>query len=262
MDLGLTNKVAMVTGGSQGIGAATARLFAAEGAQVAICGRSLGALQEVACDIKQRTGTDILTVQADFTVPQDIERFVAETVRHFGGVDILVNSVGSSTFGSFDQVSNEAWEKDVNLKLLGTVRACRAILPHLRQRGGGRIVNVAGNSGKQPYNWHFPGGAANAAILNFTHALAQEVCQYNILVTAVCPGPVETRRLRKQIQALSTIWQKPLEEGEKEFYESLPLKRAATAEEIANLIVFLASEKASYISGTAVTVDGCVSRGI
>ena len=262
MDLGLKNKVAMVAGGSQGIGAAVARLFVAEGAQIAICGRTTASLTEVSCDIKQKTGVDALTVQADFANPADIEQFVAQTVRHFGGVDILVSSVGSSAFGSFDQVSDETWEKDVNLKLIGTVRVCRAVLPHLRQRGGGRIIIVAGNSGKQPYNWHFPGGAANAALLNFTVAFAQEVCKDNILVTAVCPGPVETRRLRKQIQALSNMWEKPIEEGEQAFYASLPLKRAATAEEVANLIVFLASERASYISGTAITIDGCISRGI
>lgn len=262
MDLGLTNKVAMVSGGSQGIGKAAALLLAAEGAQVAICGRSGEALQEAAREIKTETGADVLTVSADFSIAQDIERFVTGTVEHFGGADILVNSVGSSTFGSFDQVSNQVWERDFNLKVMGTVRVCRAVLPHLRQRGGGRIVIVAGNSGKQPYNWHLPGGAANAALLNFTHALAQEVCKDNILVTAVCPGPVETRRLRKQLQALANLWQMPLEEAEKQFYDSQPLKRAATCEEVANLIVFLASARASYISGTAVTIDGCISKGI
>lgn len=262
MNLGLNDKVAMVAGGTQGIGAAVARVLAAEGARVAVCGRSLDGLTQIQSEIRTLTCTDILAVQADFSCPEDIERYVQETVGHFGGVDILVNSVGSSMFGSFDQVPDERWVDDINLKLFGAVRVCRAVIPHLRKRGGGRIVQVAGNSGKQPYMWHYPGGAANAALLNFTHALAQELSTHNILVTAVCPGPVETQRLRNQVAALGKLWNMPLEDAERHFYESQPLKRVATAEEVAYLIAFLVSDKASYISGTAITIDGCITKGI
>jgi 3-oxoacyl-[acyl-carrier protein] reductase len=262
MDLGLAGKVALVTGGSQGIGAATTRLLVAEGACVAACARSVDALEELACDIRRQYGQDILTVRADFSNADDISNFARSAAAHFGRVDILVNSVGSSMFGSFEQVPDKQWVKDLELKLVGTVRMCRAALTYMKATGGGRIINVAGNSGKQPYNWHFPGGAANAALVNFTNALAQEVCEYGILVTAVCPGPVETRRLRKQVQALSDLWGLPTEEGEKRFYEGLPLKRAAAPEEVAQLIVFLASDRASYISGTAITIDGAISKGI
>ena len=262
MNLGLTDKVAMVAGGTSGIGAAAARVLAAEGARVSVCGRSLDGLDQIQAEIKDLAGADILPVQADFSHREDIERYVQQTVDHFGGVDILVNSVGSSMFGSFDQVPDERWVSDTNLKLFGAVRACRAVIPHLRKRGGGRIVHVAGNSGKQPYMWHYPGGAANAALLNFTNALAQELCSDNILVTAICPGPVQTRRLHDQITALGNLWNMPRPEAERHFYDSQPLKRAATAEEVAYLIAFLVSDKASYISGTAITIDGCISKGI
>jgi NAD(P)-dependent dehydrogenase (short-subunit alcohol dehydrogenase family) len=262
MELGLSGKVAVVTGGSAGIGKAVAGVLAGEGAQVAICARSPDGLEAAQREIEAETGSDVLTVQADFSHPQDIERSVQETVDHFGGVDILVHSVGSSMFGSFDQVPDERWVSDINLKLLGAVRVCRAAIPHIRKRGGGRIVNIAGNSGKQPYMWHYPGGASNAALLHFTHALAQELCKDNILVTAVCPGPVETRRLRKQIGALAALWEMPVEEAEKHFYESQPMGRAATPEEVAYLVAFLVSDKASYISGTYVTIDGCITKCI
>lgn len=262
MDLGLTDKVAMIAGGSQGIGAATAHVLAAEGARVAVCARSLDGLKQLQDKIKEEAGKEILTVQADFSRPEEIDRFVQATVEHFGGVDILINSAGSSMFGRFEQVPDENWVGDINLKLFGAVRACRAVLPHMRRRGGGRIVNIAGNSGKQPYMWHYPGGAANAAMVNFTHALAQEVCQDKILVTVVCPGPVETRRLRKQMKTMADLWDMPLEQAEKQFYETLPLGRAATAEEVAYLVAFLVSNKASYISGTAITIDGCITKGI
>lgn len=262
MDLGLVGKVALVAGGSHGIGAATAKILAAEGACLSICGRSPEALQDAQAEIEKQFGSPVLTVQADFSSPTDIEQFIAKSADHFGGIDILVNSVGSSTFGTFAQVPDEAWIQDLNLKLLGTVRACRAVLPHLRCRGGGRIVNVAGNSGKQPYSWHFPGGAANAGLLNFTHALAQEVCPDNILVNAVCPGPVLTRRLRGQIDVTPELQGLPFEVAEKRFSENLPLGRVATPEEIAYLIAFLVSNKAGYISGTSITIDGCISKGI
>jgi NAD(P)-dependent dehydrogenase (short-subunit alcohol dehydrogenase family) len=262
MDFGLKNKVALITGGSEGIGAATAEILAEEGAKVAICSRTLTNQEELRRRIRKNLGVEIEICPADFSNPEDIKNFINSMAEKLGGVDILVNSVGSSMFGSFDQIPDEAWVKDINLKLLGTVRACRAVLPHMRKMGGGRIINVAGNSGKQPYNWHFPGGAANAALLNFTHALSQEVIKDKILVTAVCPGPVETRRLQKQLKSLSEIWNMPLEQSKKSFYDDCPLKRAATPEEVGNLIAFLASTKASYIAGTAVTIDGGITECI
>lgn len=262
MDLGLKNKVALIIGGSEGIGAATAECFVEEGAKVAIFSRTLESQEKLRETIKSKWGVEIETYQADFSKPEEISYFINEAAKKLGGVDILVSSVGSSMFGSFEQIPDDSWVNDINLKLLGTVRACRAVLPYMRKRGAGRIINVAGNSGKQPYNWHFPGGAANAALLNFTNALSQEVVKDKILVTAVCPGPVETKRLQKQLKALSGIWDKSLEESKKEFYGDCPLKRAATAEEIAYIITFLASEKASYITGTSVTIDGGITRCI
>ncbi len=262
MDLGIKGKVAMITGASAGIGNAAARVLAEEGARISICARSLDQLERARQEIRKETDADVLITSADFNSLDDIQRFVSRTAEHYGSIDILVNSVGSSMFGSFSEVPDERWEGDIHLKLLGTVRACRAALPHMTKGGGGRIINVAGNSGKQPYRWHLPGGAANAAMLNFTHSLAEEVSSDGILVTAVCPGPVLTRRFDKQLQAFANLWGVSLEEAEKRYLESLPLGRAATPEEVANLIAFLASEKASYISGTAVTIDGCITKGI
>jgi NAD(P)-dependent dehydrogenase (short-subunit alcohol dehydrogenase family) len=262
MDLGIEGKIALLPGGSQGIGAAAAQVLSEEGAEVAVCARSPEGLKVLQETIKTKSGREILTVQADFSKTEDINRAVQETLDRFGGIDILVNSVGSSMFGRFEQVPDDRWMSDISLKLFGTVRTCRAVVPHMRERGGGRIVNIAGNSGMQPYMWHLPGGAANAALLNFTHALAQDVCRDHILVTAVCPGPVETRRLKKQIKTMSELWKIPLERAEKQFYEELPLQRAATAEEVAYLVAFLVSAKASYISGTAITIDGCITKGL
>jgi NAD(P)-dependent dehydrogenase (short-subunit alcohol dehydrogenase family) len=262
MELGITGKIALIPGGSHGIGAAAARVLCQENTDVAVCARSPEGLEALQKEIKAKTGKKILTVQADFSNQEDIKRAVQETVDYFGGIDILVNSVGSSMFGRFEHVPDDRWVSDINLKLFGTVRTCREVIPHMRRRGGGRIVNIAGNSGMQPYMWHLPGGAANAAIVNFTCALAQDVCRDNILVTVICPGPVETRRLKKQIKTMSDLWEIPLEKAEKKFYDELPLKRAATADEVACLVAFLVSDLASYISGTAITIDGCITKGI
>lgn len=262
MDFGLKDKVALIAGGSEGIGAATAEILTQEGARVAICSRNLASQEELRKKIKEKTGAEIEICSADFSLPGDINNFINSMGDKFGGIDIFVNSVGNSMFGSFDQIPDESWVKDISVKLFGTVRACRAVLPHMRKMGGGRIIIVAGNSGKQPYNWHFPGGAANAALLNFTHALSQEVIKDKILVTSVCPGPVETRRLQRQLKTLSEIWNMPLEQSKKSFYDDCPLKRAATPEEVGNLIAFLASDRASYIAGTSVTIDGGITRCI
>jgi 3-oxoacyl-[acyl-carrier protein] reductase len=262
MDLGLKGKVALIAGGSEGIGAAAAEILVQEGARVAICSRTLSSQEELREKIKEKSGVEIEICSADFSKQEDINNFINTMAEKLGGVDILVNSVGSSMFGSFDQVPDDTWVKDITTKLFGTVRACRAVLPHMRKMGGGRIINVTGNSGKQPYNWHFPGGASNAALINFTHALSQEVVKDQILVTAVCPGPVETKRLQKQLKTLSELWNKPLEEAKKSFYDGCPLKRAATAEEVGYLIAFLASNKASYITGTAITIDGGITKCI
>jgi NAD(P)-dependent dehydrogenase (short-subunit alcohol dehydrogenase family) len=260
MDLGLDEKVAMIAGGSAGIGKAVATVLASEGASVAICARSQEGLDSTRLAIRELTGVDSLTVQADFSVPSEIELSVTKVVDHFGGVDILVYCVGSSMFGKFDDVPDARWVSDINLKLFGAVRTCRAVVPHMRLRRSGRIVNIAGNSGKQPYIWHYPGGAANAALLHFSHALAQELAADNILVNAVCPGPVETRRLENQIKTFAAMWDEPLEETRGGFYANQPLRRAATPEEVAYLVAFLVSDKAAYISGTYVTIDGCITK--
>jgi len=262
MDLGLAGKICMIAGGSAGIGAAVAKTLAAEGVLVSVAARSKEGLESIKHETMEKTGMQILTIRADLSRQEDCERFVRETAEQYGAVDILINSAGSSMFGRFEQVSDERWVYDLTLKLLSAVRLSRAVLPYMRQRGGGRIVNIAGNSGKQPYMWHFPGGAANAALLNFTHALAQELCEDNILVTAVCPGPVRTRRLNEQIKAMADLWQISLEEAEKRFYEGLPFGRVAEPEEVADLVSFLVSNRASYISGIAITIDGCITKGI
>jgi len=262
MELGLTGKTVLVTGGSKGIGRATARAMAAEGARVMICSRSAPALEEAAGAIRRETGQAVETVAADLSRLEGVERAAATTIQRFGRLDVLVNNAGAIKGGDFLAIPDEEWMTGWSLKLLGYVRMARSVLPQMRTQGGGRIVNVVGMAARNPATTYMMGGAANAALINFTKALADLGAPSNILVTAVSPGPVRTDRWdslqRQQAAAAGT----DLETFVKEQNRGFPLGRIALPEEVADLVCFLASDRASFLTGIAITVDGGMSRGV
>ena len=172
LDLGLTGKVAMVTGGSQGLRRACAERFARAGAHVAICARRKDVLERTAAEILRETGVAVLTQAADVVRADEIEAFVSATVARFGGIDILVNNAGTSAAAGFDAVDDAAWQADIDLKLLAGVRFCRLVVPHMKGRGGGRIVNVTTISAKAPSARSLPTSVTRAAGINLTKALA------------------------------------------------------------------------------------------
>ena len=179
-----------------------------------------------------------------------------------GGVDIVINNAGASIFAELFDIPDERWLKDIELKLLSYVRTSRAAIPHLREAGGGRIINVGGNAGRQPLPYHLPGGASNAGVLNFTRAMGEYLAKDRIAVIACAPGPVKTARFEKQLAANAKNWGISVEEAEARFVADLPLGYVPTAEEVAGVIVFLASPRAAYITGTTLTVDGGITKGI
>jgi 3-oxoacyl-[acyl-carrier protein] reductase len=262
MELGLAGKAVLITGGSKGIGKATAEAMAAEGARVIICSRSQAGLDEAAAAIRKNTGKQVDTIAADLSTLAGVERAWAEAVRRLGRLDILVNNAGAIKGGDFLSMPDDEWVTGWNLKLLGYIRMARAVFPQMREQGGGRIVNVVGMAARNPAATYMTGGAANAALINFTKALADLGAPSNILVTAVSPGPVKTDRWdslqRQQAEAAG----KDLETYAKEQNRGLPLGRIALPEEVADLVCFLASARASFLTGIAVTVDGGMSRGV
>ena len=255
MDLGLTNKIAIVTGGTQGIGKATAMRLAAEGACVAIVARDRSRLDRVAAEMAA-TGGRVVAVQADVGHAADCVRIVAETIAAFGRLDILVNNAGTSAAGEFESVLDEAWQADLDVKLFGAIRLARLAIPHMKEQGGGRIVNLTNIGGKQqPRAKSMPTTVTRAAGLAFTKALSKEFAPHNILVNAVCIGLVRAGQHEARAAARGI----PVEQLYAEQAKDIPLGRVGRAEEVAHVIAFLASDAASFVTGTSVNLDGGAS---
>jgi 3-oxoacyl-[acyl-carrier protein] reductase len=262
MDTGLRGKVAMVSGASKGIGRAVAEKLAAEGASLSLCARGEAQLRAVAREIETKHGVACLAAPADLNRAEDIQGWVRGTRERFGGIDVLVNNAGAAQGGPFLTMPDQAWLESWQLKLFGYIRVAREAFPHLVERGGGRIVNVIGIAGVQPMENYMIGGAANAALLNFTKALADEGAPHGILVTGVNPGPIRTERWDGILARWSTTKGVTPAEAEREILRGVPLRRPGTAEEVASLVVFLASDLSGYITGTTIAVDGGMTRTI
>jgi NAD(P)-dependent dehydrogenase (short-subunit alcohol dehydrogenase family) len=261
MDLGLKGRCALVTGGSMGIGKAAALELAAEGCQVAIAARGREALDAAAAEIIRRTGAEVTVIKADCTRAENVRRMIGEALERMGRIDILVNSIGAAKSGHFLELTEDEWRESLELKLFGIVRCCREAVPHMQKQRWGRIVNLIGHRGRQPETQAMPAGVANAGLINFTKALADEFVRDGILVNGVSPCPMETRRLDYMVKAKAAMSGISEEAAREEFLLDIPIGRFAKPEEIAPLIAFLASARNSYISGTTIAIDGGATRG-
>ncbi|MFF2887972.1 SDR family NAD(P)-dependent oxidoreductase [Paenibacillus sp. NPDC057967] len=257
MDLGLRDKVAMVTGGSKGIGLETALTLAAEGAKVAIVARNLESLQAAAERIKEATGAETLIISADISVEAEALAAVERTAEHFGAIDILVNNAGTSAAKPFEEVDSESWDTDLDLKLLGPVHSSKAAIPHMRRQGGGAILNVTAIKGKAPSASSLPTSVSRAAGLALTKAMSKDLAADNIRVNAVCIGLIRSDQIEKHWKASAPelTW----DEFAADPRHNIPLGRIGQTKEAAKVITFLVSGAASYVTGTAVNIDGGAS---
>jgi len=262
MDLGLKGRVAIVTGSSQGIGKAIALGLSQEGSRVTICARNEKQLNETAKEIESATGVEVYAVQADLTKTDDIRRLVAKTSERFNRIDILVNNTGGPPSATFLETSVEHWKTAVDLLLMSVVTACSEVIPHMQKQKWGRIINMTSFAAKQPAERLVLSNALRAGILGLTKTLSNELAEDGILVNAVCPGWTLTKRVDELAKAQAKIRGKTYEEIIKEWESQIPLKRLAQPKEIADLAVFLASERASYITGAVFQVDGGVTKGL
>jgi NAD(P)-dependent dehydrogenase (short-subunit alcohol dehydrogenase family) len=262
MELGLEGQVVMLSGGSKGIGYACARMFAEEGARLAVAARDQERLDCAAERIRRETGCEVLAVSADMTKHQDVKRFVQATRAQFGKIDVLVNVAGAAPGGLVANVSDEAWLEALNLKFLGYVRTIREVVPLMIGQGGGRIVNVIGNDGAKPAYWELVPGAANAAGYNMTQALAEQYGKYNILINAVNPGPVATERWDSLEKAMARDKGISQTAAHSLALRSLPLGRICSPQEVARLVVFLGSGCNTYITGALIPIDGAQRKAL
>lgn len=260
MDLGLRGKVAIVTGGSEGIGKAAAQSMAAEGANVVICARRADILETAAAEIRAATGGEVLAIPTDVTQPEQVQQLFDKTIAVFGRIDILVNNAGTSAARSFEEVTAELWRADLDLKLFGAIHCTKAALPYMKAQGGGRIINITTPGGKAPAARSVPTSVSRAAGIALTKELSKEYAANNILVNTVCIGLIKSGQHEKRwAQTHTQDASLTLDSWYETMGKSVPLGRVGEAREAGDLIAFLASERASYITGTAINVDGGTS---
>lgn len=256
MDLKLKNKVALVTASSKGIGKAVAELLITEGCKVTICSSNQMNIIEAAADIKQNTGVEPLWGVCNINIPEDISEIVKMTKSNYGEIDILVNNCGGPTPGTFDDLNDFNWKEAVDQVLLSNVRMTREVLEGMKVKNWGRIINITSLSVKQPVDTLMLSNSLRSAVTGFAKTLSNDVGKYNITVNNVAPGYTLTSRLYELALVREKNTGVSHERVLAEMASSVPMKRLASAEEIASMIVYLASEQAGYITGTTIQVDG------
>jgi 3-oxoacyl-[acyl-carrier protein] reductase len=262
MDLGLKDKVALVAAASRGLGKAVAQEFAQEGAHVAICARAEDVLRATALEIAVDTWGEVFPVVADVTNPEDIQRLVSAVKEHFGQIDILVNNAGGPPTGAFMDFDDEAWEAALRLNLMSTICLCRAVLPGMRARRWGRIVNMTSVSVKQPIDGFILSSTARSGVVAMAKTLANECAAQGITVNNVCPGWTLTDRVKTLAEERAAKEGKTVREVVDDYAADIPARRMGRPEDLAALVVFLASERAAHITGTTIQVDGGYVRSL
>jgi NAD(P)-dependent dehydrogenase (short-subunit alcohol dehydrogenase family) len=262
MDLKLKGKVAIVTGGSLGIGRAAAQAFAVEGVRVAIVARSRNTLEQAAREISAQTGVEVIAVPADVTDSAQVEATVEQVARHFGRIDILVNGAahpGGLVRNEIEHADPEGLLQDINIKVVGYMRFAKAAAAHMRQRGYGRIINIGGLTGRGSKQLS---GMRNVAVVHMTKTLSDQLGPAGITVNVIHPGVVETPHIHELYEKEAKLQGLTPAQIEANYAKATPIRRVLQVDEIADVVLFLASERAGAITGESIGVDGGITRGI
>ena len=256
MDLGLKDKVALVAAGSRGLGRAVAEELAAEGASLVLCARDDKALIETSEAITSSSGANVLAVPADVTIVSDVSRVVDSGLAKFGRIDILVTNAGGPPAGKFDQVTREQWEAATRLTLYSAIELARHVLPGMKERRWGRILNITSIAVKQPVENLILSNSLRAGVTGFARTLANEVAADGITVNNILPGYTRTERLEELAAMMAEKQGISSAEFKRKWEQEIPMNRLGEPREFAALAAFLVSERASYITGQSIAVDG------
>ena len=262
MDLGLRGRVALVAAASRGLGRAVAEELAGEGASLVICARGEKALHETAEAIRSSANVDVEAVAADLSKTEDVKRLVQAALDKFERVDILVTNAGGPPSGLFESLGPEKWDDAIRLTLLSTVELCRAVLPGMKERHWGRIINITSISVKQPIDGLMLSNSLRAGVTGFARTLANEVARDGITVNNILPGYTRTQRVEELATATAERENISVADVMKKSEAEIPMRRLGEPREFAALAAFLASERASYITGTSIQVDGGWIKGL
>ena len=262
MDLGLKDKVALVAAASQGLGRASAFSLAQEGARLVICSRNKESIEKTAAEIRAKTGATVVPVVADVSKQEDITAFVQTAIREFGTVHVLVNNAGGPPTGHILKMSDEEWEKGVQLTLMSVVRFIREALPCMAKQRWGRIISIVSIAAKQPINELLISSTLRPGILGLTKVLANQYAKDNVTVNTICPGLILTKRQEELSASRAADKKMTLDEYLADNAKTIPAGRLGRPDEIGDVVTFLASEQASYINGVNLLVDGGAAKGI
>jgi 3-oxoacyl-[acyl-carrier protein] reductase len=262
VDLGLKNKVALVAGGSMGLGLAVAKMLSKEGARVAICALDDPYLPQAREEIIKETGGEVIAVSADVTDAEQAKNFVRSAMDHYGTLDILVNNAGGPPSKPFFDIDDKLWEFGFRLNLLSTILMTREAVPVMKAKRWGRIINMTSISVKQPIDGLILSNTIRSGVIGFAKSLSNELAPFNITVNSVCPGYTMTERVREVSRAVAAREGTTPDAIIKKWETEIPMGRLGKPEELAGLVAFLASEIAGFITGAAIQIDGGYYKGI
>lgn len=262
MDMGLRSKVAFVAGASKGLGKEVARGLAKEGARVAICARDESVLERTAKDLEKETGAEIFFKRADVSDGTQIKEFVRAAIDRFGTVHILVNNAGGPPSSSFMELNDQHWKDAFDLNFMSAVGLSKEVIPYMMRQRWGRIISLTSVAVKQPIDGLILSNSIRAAVHGWAKTLSNELASYNILVNCVCTGFMHTERVESLARSIAEREGVEAKEVIGRWEAQIPMGRLGRPEELANLVVFLASERAGYITGTSIPIDGGYCRGL